>query len=113
MERAVQPDGDHRIRTGTDPPLSRLVELPAALSGEQGLSRSTRLRCIDVGSGAGFPGLPLKIYCPRMHVVLLEATGKKVTFIEHVVERLGLEEATPLKGRAEEVAPAAGPPRAV
>jgi len=74
------------------------------LSGCPPLSRSARPRCIDVGSGAGFPGLPIKIYCPRMHVVLLEATGKKVTFIEHAIERLGLEGATPLKGRAEEVA---------
>jgi len=72
-----------------------------------GLLSSTRrgpLRCIDVGSGAGFPGLPVKIYCPRMHVVLLEATGKKVTFLEHIVARLGLEDVMPLKGRAEDVA---------
>jgi 16S rRNA (guanine527-N7)-methyltransferase len=61
------------------------------------------LRAIDVGSGAGFPGLPIKIYCARMHIVLLEATAKKVRFIEHVVERLGLEGAEPLWGRAEQV----------
>ncbi len=61
------------------------------------------LTCIDVGSGAGFPGLPLKIILPRLRLTLLEATGKKVTFLEHIVERLGLEEVTVIKGRAEEL----------
>lgn len=64
----------------------------------------TVLSCIDVGSGAGFPGIPLKIYCPNLKVVLLEATGKKVDFLTHVVNGLGLKNMTPLKGRAEEVA---------
>jgi 16S rRNA (guanine527-N7)-methyltransferase len=62
------------------------------------------LRCIDVGSGAGFPGIPLKIYCPQIQMVLLEATGKKVTFMEHVIDTLGLQEIAALKGRAEETA---------
>jgi 16S rRNA (guanine527-N7)-methyltransferase len=72
------------------------------LRGQAG--RASPLRCIDVGSGAGFPGLPLKIYCPRMHMVLLEATGKKVDFLSHVSARLGLSDVLTLKGRAEEVA---------
>ena len=66
--------------------------------------RPHSLRCIDVGSGAGFPGLPIKICCPKMHMVLLEATGKKVQFLAHIIARLGLEEVAPLQGRAEEVA---------
>jgi 16S rRNA (guanine527-N7)-methyltransferase len=65
---------------------------------------SAPLRVIDVGSGAGFPGLPIKIVCPRMAMVLLEATAKKVRFLEHVIERLELEDVEPLWGRAEEVA---------
>ena len=72
------------------------------LRGQTG--RGAPLRCIDVGSGAGFPGLPLKIYCPRMRMVLLEATGKKVDFMAHVAELLGLSDVLPLKGRAEDVA---------
>lgn len=62
------------------------------------------LRCIDIGSGAGFPGLPVKIYWPQIQMVLLEATGKKVDFLEHVVARLGLKGVTAIKGRAEELA---------
>ena len=61
-------------------------------------------RAIDVGSGAGFPGLPLKLVCPGLRLTLLEATGKKVTFLEHVVERLGLQRVTAVHARAEELA---------
>jgi 16S rRNA (guanine527-N7)-methyltransferase len=64
----------------------------------------TPLSCIDIGSGAGFPGIPIKIYCPQIKITLLEATGKKVDFLEHVITQLGLDNITPLKGRAEEMA---------
>ena len=60
------------------------------------------LRAIDVGSGAGFPGLPLKIACPALRLTLLEATGKKTAFLQAVVERLGLSEVTVVTARAEE-----------
>jgi len=56
----------------------------------------------DVGSGAGFPGLPLKIMFPAMRVVLLEATGKKVKFLEKVINELRLKEITAVNARAEE-----------
>ncbi len=59
---------------------------------------------IDVGSGAGFPGLPLKIAFPDLRLTLLEATGKKVDFLQAVIEGLGLAGTTALNGRAEEVA---------
>src|SRR5512137_3019676 len=48
-------------------------------------------RIVDVGSGAGFPGLPLKIVLPWLHVTLVEATGKKAEFCRHIVEGLALE----------------------
>jgi len=60
-------------------------------------------RVIDVGTGAGFPGLPLKIICPAMRLTLLEATGKKVTYLEHVVNALGLAGVKVIHGRAEEL----------
>lgn len=60
-------------------------------------------RVIDVGTGAGFPGLPLKIICPAMRLTLLEATGKKVTYLEHVVDALGLAGVKVIHGRAEEL----------
>ncbi|MGC9348328.1 MAG: 16S rRNA (guanine(527)-N(7))-methyltransferase RsmG [Anaerolineae bacterium] len=60
-------------------------------------------RVIDVGTGAGFPGIPLKIVCPGMQLTLLEATGKKVGFLEHVVDTLNLQDVTVIHGRAEEL----------
>jgi 16S rRNA (guanine527-N7)-methyltransferase len=60
-------------------------------------------RMLDVGSGAGFPGMPLKLACPETRLTLLEATGKKVTFLEHMVAQLGLRQVTVVHGRAEEV----------
>lgn len=61
-------------------------------------------RLLDVGSGAGFPGLPLKIALTRMRVTLIEATGKKAAFLRWAVEALGLEGVDVLNGRAEEAA---------
>ena len=61
-------------------------------------------KVLDIGAGAGFPGLPLKILRPQWRVVLLEATGKKVTFLRHMIETLGLREIEAVQGRAEELA---------
>jgi 16S rRNA (guanine527-N7)-methyltransferase len=60
-------------------------------------------RLIDVGTGAGFPGLPLKIVCPGLCLTLVEATQKKVSFLGHLVQRLGLRDVKALHGRAEEL----------
>jgi 16S rRNA (guanine527-N7)-methyltransferase len=63
-----------------------------------------RLRLLDIGTGAGFPGLPLKIVRPQWSVTLLEATGKKVTFVNHVIDTLNLADVVAVHGRAEELA---------
>ncbi len=60
-------------------------------------------RLIDVGTGAGFPGLPLKILYPAMKLTLVELVGKKAMFCEHIVRLLGLDNVEVIKGRAEEV----------
>ncbi|MCX7911617.1 MAG: 16S rRNA (guanine(527)-N(7))-methyltransferase RsmG [Dehalococcoidales bacterium] len=67
-----------------------------------GLGRGIRL--IDIGTGAGLPGIPLKIVLPEIDLVLLEATAKKVRFLEHLVGVLGLEGVGIAQGRAEELA---------
>ncbi len=60
-------------------------------------------RLIDVGTGAGFPGLPLKILYPSMRLTLVESVGKKMKFCQHVVGCLGLSGVEFVLGRAEEV----------
>src|SRR5436853_7858957 len=64
----------------------------------------SQTRLLDIGSGAGFPGLPLKIVRPEWQVTLLEATGKKVTFLRHIIDLLQLPNVVAIHGRAEELA---------
>ncbi len=62
-------------------------------------------RVADLGSGAGFPGLALKIAVPSLDLVLVESSGKKCAFLRHVSRSLGLEQAAVLEGRFSVVAP--------
>ncbi len=61
----------------------------------------SRASLLDLGSGAGFPGIPAKIVKPSIKVTLLEATRKKVNFQRHLIRVLGLTLIYPLQGRAE------------
>ncbi|MBI4289597.1 MAG: 16S rRNA (guanine(527)-N(7))-methyltransferase RsmG [Chloroflexi bacterium] len=61
-------------------------------------------RVIDVGTGAGFPGVPLKVIRPDLRLVLLESIAKKVTFLHHLLAHLGLDGVEVVMGRAEDVA---------
>ncbi len=61
------------------------------------------MKLIDVGTGAGFPGIPLKILYPSMQLTLVESVGKKAKFCRHIVETLGLENVEVLTVRAEQV----------
>ena len=61
-----------------------------------------RLRLIDVGSGAGFPGIPLKILRPELEIVLLDSLQKRVGFLEEVIQALGLKNITAIHARAED-----------
>jgi 16S rRNA (guanine527-N7)-methyltransferase len=59
---------------------------------------------LDVGTGAGFPGIPLKIVFPHLRVVLLDSLKKRVQFLQEVIEHLGLTGMEAVHGRAEEMA---------
>ena len=61
-------------------------------------------KLLDVGCGAGFPSLVVAILCPGISVTALDATGKKVAFVERCVGELGIPNLTPLVGRAETLA---------
>ena len=60
-------------------------------------------KVIDVGTGAGFPGIPLKIAFPELEITLLDSLGKRVTFLNEVIRVLGLTGITAVHGRAEDI----------
>jgi 16S rRNA (guanine527-N7)-methyltransferase len=60
---------------------------------------------LDIGSGGGFPGIPLKIIFPDLSVCLIESSRKKVSFLKHVVRTLQLQNIEVIEGRAEDFSP--------
>jgi 16S rRNA (guanine527-N7)-methyltransferase len=60
-----------------------------------------KAKIIDIGCGAGFPGIPLKIAVPSLQLYLLEANRKKISFVKHIVRLLNLSHTVVLHGRAE------------
>jgi len=81
---------DSGIKQGEPEQLSPTAELPG-------------FSFIDIGSGAGFPGLPIAIVRPDMCVTLLDAREKRVIFLQRVIDRLALNNVTAVHGRAEEL----------
>ncbi len=87
----------------TDPGEIRLKHFEDSLALLQ-ILKLTDESVVDIGAGAGFPGIPLKIVCPDIKLTLVEATRKKVEFLKHLVAKLTLKEVAVLWGRAEEIA---------
>lgn len=72
------------------------------------IAQETPQAAFDLGSGAGFPGVPLAIYAPEVRVTLIEAQNKKATFLKEVARTLGLQNVTVHAARAEDLAGKSG-----
>lgn len=84
--------------------LDCLAGLPPLLEElDEQLPLSRPLHLADIGTGAGFPGIPLKLAAPRLKVSLIDGTGKKITFLRQVIAALELTNAEAVQGRAEEL----------
>lgn len=70
----------------------------------QAIDCSKPMKVIDIGTGAGFPGIPLKIVYPEMEIVLLDSLGKRVKFLNEVIKGLNLQGIQAIHGRAEDFA---------
>lgn len=88
----------------TEPAHVRTKHFLDSLSCWLAMSRRPPQRVVDVGAGAGLPGLPLKILQPDLQLTLVEATTKKARFLEHMVQVLRLEKVTVVTQRVEETA---------
>lgn len=75
-----------------------------SLSIVKAVDMKKEMKCIDIGTGAGFPGIPIKIAFPHLKITLLDSLKKRVTFLDHVINELGLKSIEALHGRAEDYA---------
>ena len=91
----------HNLTAIREPEQVEVKHFLDSLSAYLVLRGSPMKRVIDVGTGAGFPGLPLKILYPAMHLTLVESVGKKTDFCHHIVERLELQDVVVIQERAE------------
>ena len=87
----------------TDPKEIRIKHFEDSLSlFETGLLDGEK-KVLDLGSGAGFPGIPVKIKNPSLDITLMDSLGKRIKFLEAVIEKLSLKKITAVHGRAEEL----------
>ena len=84
--------------------VKHMADSLSALSGRNGELIRPGKRLLDVGTGAGFPGLPLAIFLPGLKLTLMDSLAKRVSFLETVVRELGLQEIACVHARAEEAA---------
>ena len=95
------------VRSPYDIPIKHFVDsltpVPFIKNREGFALNEEKGKVLDIGTGAGFPGIPLKIAIDSLKVYLLEASRKKVSFLKHIVRTLSLDEITIIHGRCEKL----------
>jgi 16S rRNA (guanine527-N7)-methyltransferase len=86
-----------------DPEMIRIKHFLDSLTPLPELRDPLPTSLIDIGTGAGFPGIPLKIVLPSLKLTLVESIGKKADFCRHIVDMLGLENVRVVTARAEDI----------
>lgn len=79
-----------------------------SISLKKAMDVTKSVKVLDLGTGAGFPGIPLKIAYPNLQVTLLDSLNKRIKFLQEVIEELSLEEIDAIHGRAEDYAKQSG-----
>jgi 16S rRNA (guanine527-N7)-methyltransferase len=96
------------VSSVTEPGKAWKVHVDDSLSGLEVDSLATASRVADIGSGAGFPGLPLAVAMPRARIDLIESVGRKCDFMRRAIEAAGISNAEVVNARSEELAAGAG-----
>jgi 16S rRNA (guanine527-N7)-methyltransferase len=99
---AMLADAPASLSSVTDPAEAGRIHVQDSLSGLLVREIPEAGRVIDIGSGAGFPGIPLAVALPGVEFDLLDSVGRKVGFMDQVIAELGLENARAVKARSEE-----------
>ena len=98
----------YSLSSVTNPDEARRVHVADSLSGLAVEQVGAAMQVADIGTGAGFPGIPLALAKPNSQFTLIDSVGKKVRFIDRVIEELGLENVRTVHARSEEVAAGEG-----
>ena len=93
----------HNLTAIADPQQIRVKHFLDSLSCILAMENTSKNRVIDIGTGAGFPGLPLKILDANIQLTLVESIGKKAAFCEHICRELGFTQVEIIQERAETV----------